>query len=130
MEKAGTKQVSPMREAFEKFVFGGRWPRFHFLKTNPCSILPVFSMKPRQRCGVFSMPFALFNQEDPNFSSILKLPERFLRDAFFYDGRSFNQVAVATFRPHSGRPPGGIRLVGPGAHSAGPSAHFVGNPAE
>jgi len=33
------------------------------------------------------------------------------------------------YRPHSGRPAGGIRPVGPGAHSAGPSARCAGNSA-
>ena len=36
------------------------------------------------------------------------------------------KTSVEVFRPHSGRPLGGIHLVGPGAHSAGPSARCAG----
>ncbi len=68
--------------------------------------------------------------EDLAFSPGGKLLATGLKDKTVKTWSLNLKVAVATFRPHSGRPSGGIRLVGPGAHSAGPSARFAGNPAE
>lgn len=48
--------------------------------------------------------------------------------ALFDEARQ--KTADAVFRPHSGRPSGGIHPVGPGAHSAWPSARFAGNSAK
>ena len=49
---------------------------------------------------------------------------------FLFAGVFLSQkTSDEVFRPHSGRPSGGIHPVGPGAHSAWPSARFAGNSA-